>query len=275
MIARRGSIDPGDCALTVSLFLSTSLSHFGIYTRVLPFPVLFSTVFLRGRSISLYFSFARCRSFAPLYRVARRLGSGSCVHPFRLCVGSFLPSFLPFAKGESLLRPGSKSKNPERRDRLLSPSLPFSHPDTRQTVADQFYHCERDQRHFRRPTYPWYACRVATPPWPLPERINPDLLDVGIMNLLLVSSAHPLPFTLPKTMRRGRYDDNDYNDDNDDDDDGTHIRCWNDFDTTRAAYTVRSNRRRAHGRAGNLYPFIARSSAHRGRRNRVPRYRCR
>lgn len=187
MIARRGSIDPGDCTRTVSLFLSTSLSlylslfvpfslplaprpclsRFGIYTLA-PSPL---SPFLRGHSISLPFSFSPAGGAShPCtgWRAGCRVQGHACT-PFG-SVGSFLPSFLPF-RGESLLPSGSKSKNPGG-DPSLTPIQGKRSPTSSTTTAG-------DQRHFRWPTY--IPDGDATP-FRL-DRINPDSLRHRVTNL--------------------------------------------------------------------------------------------
>ena len=150
MIARRGSIDPGDCTLTVSLFLSLhislslpllSLRH--IYAR----PPLSCPLLHRVPPRSFHLSFLLLLSLsefrtpvpggasvrfrvmrAPLSLLCRFLPSFLPSFP-----PSFLPSFLPFVphKGREPV-PGSKSKNSKRRG-----SFPFSQPDRhgRETVT--------------------------------------------------------------------------------------------------------------------------------------------
>lgn len=206
MIARRGSIDPGDCALTVSLFLSTplsltlslSLSPSGIYTRVLPFPVR------RVPPCSFYLSFLLFLTpvGASHPYTGWRAGwvQGHACTPFA-CASA--PSFLPFRRERACSRL-DRSRRTQRGDRSsFSLTLPLSlspapihgkRSPTSSTTA-------RDQRHFRRPTYP--RC-VALPRCGPAERINPDLLDAGIINPLLVPrGSQPSPcYTAQERTRR-------------------------------------------------------------------------
>jgi len=156
MIARRGSIDLGNCTLSprwrvsIFLFLSLPLSSvplFFVYTIYLPLLVVVSSLPPLLRPFYLEFSLSRLRTPVPglgASTVGFRVMRASLSLSFSLASISVLsvhPSFLPPAR-ERLSPSGSKPKN--LRKTLLS------RLDISRLPTDDQFHDHRDPRHLRR-----------------------------------------------------------------------------------------------------------------------------